>query len=85
MGTVPEITLARQDPSSFDDEDERMEEPFDLSNVVPKKVCRREMMCEACNEVQSKYTCPKCAFRSCSVDCVKQHKEERKVRVVLLL
>ncbi|KAI6189936.1 HIT-type domain-containing protein [Aphelenchoides bicaudatus] len=36
---------------------------------------RRDAKCEQCQINPSKYSCPKCAFRSCSVDCVKKHKE----------
>lgn len=32
--------------------------------------------CEVCGKVQSKYKCPRCHKRTCSLTCVKQHKEE---------
>ncbi|CAD5123048.1 DgyrCDS11429 [Dimorphilus gyrociliatus] len=35
----------------------------------------RHKKCEVCNEKQSKYTCPKCSVRTCSLECVKQHKK----------
>ncbi|KAI6222297.1 Zinc finger, HIT-type domain-containing protein [Aphelenchoides fujianensis] len=37
-----------------------------------------DVACESCQRAASKYTCPKCRFRSCSVECVKAHKEEQK-------
>ncbi|KAI8081370.1 uncharacterized protein BX664DRAFT_340227 [Halteromyces radiatus] len=32
-------------------------------------------VCQVCNEQPSKYKCPRCDIRSCSVICVKQHKQ----------
>eukprot|EP00887_Chlorella_sp_A99_P006711 scaffold3.g6711.t1 len=32
--------------------------------------------CAICAKAQAKYTCPRCSCRSCSVECVKAHKEE---------
>lgn len=32
--------------------------------------------CEVCAEQPSKYTCPGCARRTCSLPCSKRHKEE---------
>ncbi|CAD5225389.1 unnamed protein product [Bursaphelenchus okinawaensis] len=52
-------------------------EDVDHDQPPATKKSRREMMCEQCNDSQSKYTCPKCAFRSCCVACVKQHKLDR--------
>ncbi|CAD5231537.1 unnamed protein product [Bursaphelenchus xylophilus] len=73
-----------------DDEPSLEDLPQALKNKLEKKLgegngvdqpdskkSRREILCEQCNNSQSKYTCPKCAFRSCSVACVKQHKVER--------
>ena len=33
------------------------------------------VMCEVCKEKQTKYCCPKCNKKTCSLDCVKEHKE----------
>lgn len=41
----------------------------------PEKKARSEIDCQQCGLVKSKYTCPKCTFRTCSLPCVKLHKE----------
>uniref|UniRef100_A0AC35FHX8 HIT-type domain-containing protein n=1 Tax=Panagrolaimus sp. PS1159 TaxID=55785 RepID=A0AC35FHX8_9BILA len=41
----------------------------------PEKKLKSEIDCEQCGLVKSKYTCPKCSFRTCSLPCVKLHKE----------
>jgi hypothetical protein len=33
------------------------------------------LLCEICSEVPSKYTCPACRRKTCSLGCVTQHKE----------
>ena len=33
-------------------------------------------LCEVCAELPSKYTCPGCARRTCSLPCSKRHKAE---------
>ncbi|CAG9466149.1 unnamed protein product [Pedinophyceae sp. YPF-701] len=33
-------------------------------------------LCSVCSEVVSKYRCPRCSVRTCSLACVKRHKEE---------
>lgn len=32
--------------------------------------------CEVCSKVESKYTCPKCEVKTCSLGCVNVHKKE---------
>lgn len=32
--------------------------------------------CEVCSKVESKYTCPKCEVKTCSLECVNIHKKE---------
>lgn len=34
------------------------------------------MICEVCNEAESRYKCPRCGKRSCSLVCSKRHKVE---------
>ncbi|TKR86584.1 hypothetical protein L596_011151 [Steinernema carpocapsae] len=34
-------------------------------------------LCEQCQEVPFKYRCPKCAMKTCSLDCSKQHKIDK--------
>ena len=41
----------------------------------PEKKQKAEIDCQQCGLVKSKYTCPKCSFRTCSLPCVKLHKE----------
>ncbi|XP_019533845.3 box C/D snoRNA protein 1 [Aedes albopictus] len=33
-------------------------------------------LCEVCNAIQAKYTCPKCEVKSCCLKCVNIHKKE---------
>ncbi|XP_062559798.1 box C/D snoRNA protein 1 [Armigeres subalbatus] len=33
-------------------------------------------LCEVCNAIQAKYTCPKCEIKSCCLKCVNLHKKE---------
>jgi hypothetical protein len=33
-------------------------------------------LCEVCEKLLSKYKCPNCGIISCSLDCVRQHKED---------
>jgi hypothetical protein len=47
----------------------------DAAGAPPSKKERSEIDCQQCGLVKSKYTCPKCAFRTCSLPCVKLHKE----------
>ncbi|XP_022094605.1 box C/D snoRNA protein 1-like [Acanthaster planci] len=32
------------------------------------------MSCEICEQVKTKYTCPRCSVKTCSLHCVKRHK-----------
>uniref|UniRef100_A0A0N5BFG4 HIT-type domain-containing protein n=1 Tax=Strongyloides papillosus TaxID=174720 RepID=A0A0N5BFG4_STREA len=34
------------------------------------------LLCQICNKNKHKYRCPKCQFKTCSLVCCKQHKEE---------
>jgi hypothetical protein len=34
------------------------------------------MKCEICNQAESKYTCPKCASKTCSLKCCQDHKKQ---------
>lgn len=36
-----------------------------------------EPSCDVCRTQRPKYTCPACSLRTCSLVCVKQHKQER--------
>lgn len=40
-----------------------------------KKNKKPDAMCEICGKRESKYCCPKCDKKTCSLDCVKEHKE----------
>lgn len=46
-----------------------------MSQGPPAKKLKNDIDCEQCGLVKSKYTCPKCGFRTCSLSCVKLHKE----------
>merc|ERR1712013_208378 len=64
--------------SLSDDEDEEEEGEGDEENQEPqvKKVRVTSKKCEVCLEEASKYTCPCCAMRTCSLDCVLDHKQK---------
>lgn len=47
-------------------------------NGPPAKKLKTEINCEQCGISKSKYTCPKCSFRTCSLPCVKLHKDSTK-------
>lgn len=36
------------------------------------------MLCQVCGRNDAKYVCPACKMQTCSLDCVKRHKEETK-------
>uniref|UniRef100_A0AC34Q516 HIT-type domain-containing protein n=1 Tax=Panagrolaimus sp. JU765 TaxID=591449 RepID=A0AC34Q516_9BILA len=48
------------------------------SDGPPAKKAKTEINCEQCGTNKSKYTCPKCGFRTCSLPCVKLHKDSSK-------
>ncbi|VDK27882.1 unnamed protein product, partial [Anisakis simplex] len=43
------------------------------SEASPKSVVR---LCDQCRKEPFKYKCPRCLFRSCSLQCSKHHKEQ---------
>jgi len=71
---VKEIFVSLSD----DDDDEHSGEESDEENVEPvvKKVRITMKKCEVCLEEVSKYTCPCCSMRTCSLDCVLDHKQK---------
>lgn len=46
-------------------------------NSTEQKILKDKRLCncEICNLNQSKYTCPKCYLKTCSLECCKKHKE----------
>lgn len=34
------------------------------------------LKCETCNAIPHKYTCPGCSVKTCSLPCVRKHKED---------
>ena len=38
---------------------------------------QEQQLCQICHTNPHKYTCPRCSIRTCSVDCVKRHKQEK--------
>merc|ERR1712168_484736 len=64
--------------SLSDDDDDDDGEESDDENVEPvvKKVRITMKKCEVCLEEVSKYTCPSCSMRTCSLDCVLDHKKK---------
>lgn len=63
---VKEIFINSSDED--DDDDENIEPLVRKVRVTSKK-------CEVCLEEVSKYTCPCCVMRTCSLDCVLTHKQ----------
>lgn len=51
-----------------------MESPNAETAEIAKPCAERE--CEVCSKNPAKYCCPKCGTRSCSLPCVKLHKDE---------
>ncbi|KAI9311696.1 hypothetical protein BX666DRAFT_1994556 [Dichotomocladium elegans] len=47
--------------------------PSDIAAAIDS---RTDPLCQVCNTQVSKYTCPRCQMRTCSVACVKQHKQD---------
>lgn len=39
---------------------------------------KTEKLCQVCQKNSSKYTCPGCEIKFCSVNCCKQHKIQTK-------
>lgn len=52
------------------------------SEQESKKPRLDEPMCQECDKSVSKYSCPKCGIRTCSLVCSKGHKETKKVSVL---
>ncbi|KAG5253601.1 box C/D snoRNA protein [Salix suchowensis] len=48
------------------------EEPLSSNSDLKKQ---ETVLCEECKEKPSKYKCPGCSVRSCSLSCVKAHKQ----------
>ena len=38
--------------------------------------CPKRSLCEVCSEAPHKYTCPGCERKTCSLPCIKKHKEQ---------
>ncbi|CAK7331815.1 unnamed protein product [Dovyalis caffra] len=54
-------------------ENQHQEEEPSSSNSDLKR--QETLLCEQCKENPSKYKCPGCSVRSCSLNCVKAHKQ----------
>ncbi|KAL6072378.1 Box C/D snoRNA protein 1 [Balamuthia mandrillaris] len=72
LGSGPSPQQQRHDSNPTE------EQPQSSSQQQQRDHKRKEVSCEACGEHPSKYCCPACNLRTCSVACVKRHKEERK-------
>lgn len=45
------------------------------AGALSEKVEEKGAMCEECKEKPSKYKCPGCSIRTCSLPCVNAHKD----------
>ena len=45
------------------------------TNIISLPALRRVTICEVCEKTPSKYCCPQCSIRYCSVPCFKLHRE----------
>ncbi|GKV30960.1 hypothetical protein SLEP1_g39716 [Rubroshorea leprosula] len=45
------------------------------ASTNPKPMAKEPAFCEECKNHPSKYKCPGCSLRSCSLPCVKAHKQ----------
>merc|ERR1712188_318139 len=62
-----------------ENEEEGLTTPWEKENNIPvKKVRITNRKCEVCLEEPSRYTCPACKMRTCSLDCVVEHKHKTK-------
>lgn len=53
------------------------EEDLNLDGDSPvEKISTPKPSCEICKQNEFKYTCPRCLVKTCSVKCVKNHKEK---------
>lgn len=61
----------------IDDDDNEEEENEEIDENVPpvKKVKPVNKNCEICEHILFKYTCPGCSMKTCSLDCVMEHKK----------
>lgn len=71
ISDILETDLANLKDSTLNSERETSSNQ--TNNIFIKE--KRLINCEICNENQSKYTCPKCLLRTCSLECIKKHKE----------
>lgn len=53
-----------------------MAEVYDHEAVKEAVLAHRLGLCEVCNAVEAKYTCPKCEVKTCSLNCSTIHKKE---------
>lgn len=47
------------------------------SEFITTTKAGRKNLCHICRAAMAKYTCPKCAHKSCSIACVRRHKTEK--------
>ncbi|KAH9492572.1 Box C/D snoRNA protein 1 [Bulinus truncatus] len=56
--------------------DEVIFEGSEISHKSPKEGClKRKLACELCSNAEAIYTCPGCELKTCSLQCVKEHKK----------
>lgn len=60
------ITLVKQD---------EIEETKSIPQLTEEEI-KKAKQCQICQEKDWIYTCPRCLTHSCSLKCVKKHKEE---------
>ncbi|VDN33728.1 unnamed protein product [Dibothriocephalus latus] len=54
---------------------EGLQEAEESPSITPKKIKIPEV-CKVCTSVEAKYTCPRCALKTCSLECCLRHKKE---------
>ena len=52
-----------------------MEDDIDSDTSAPSLTKEEQHMCDVCHTETSKYKCPRCSKRTCSLPCVKAHKD----------
>ena len=64
---------------SIDLTDTTDDECTDLTHSEHKETCQASVAsCEVCGDNVSKYRCPQCHLKTCSLTCIKKHKSQSK-------
>eukprot|EP00906_Rhabdomonas_costata_P031033 RCo043865 len=75
-GNVPNVEGgAENDDSDEEDEEEDSDDKVERKSGKKSRPDPTPSLCEVCQGNPSKYRCPRCGLRTCSVPCIKSHKK----------